>query len=75
VNYLYSLNLPIVGNIHCGNVFSKNDDFLLGGYENLFLGYKTGSFKGISEQGLLSHMDLIMFGEPIQTLPTAMKQI
>jgi len=63
VNYLYGLGIQAIGQIHCGNVFYKEDCYLLGGYENVFLGYKTSMYSRIAAEGLLSHIDLIMFGK------------
>ena len=68
MNYLYGLRIQAIGQIHCGNVFFKDGCYLLGGYENVFLGYKTNIYSKIAAEGLLSHIDLIMFGKPILLL-------
>lgn len=59
---LYHLGFPAVGHIHSGNIFVRNG-YILGGYENLLLGYRTSLYEGIIKQNLMDSIDVIMFGK------------
>ncbi len=39
------------------------DRYLLGGYENAILGYRTCYYNGLEESCLLDKIDVIMFGK------------
>ena len=67
VEVLYSVGFPYVGQIHSGNVFMFDKDrFVLGGYENTLLGYRTSCFQDLKATQLLDKIDVIMFGEFLQ---------
>ena len=60
---LYDLGFPAIGQIHRGNVFFKDGRYVLGGYENVLLGYRTNLYSQIAKAGLLNAIDVIMFGK------------
>ena len=61
--FLYKQGFPIIGQIHTGNIFKIGDKYVLGGYENTLLGYRTALYSFFSMNNLLDHMDEIMFGK------------
>ncbi len=67
--FLYKQGFPPLGHIHTGNIFQTEEgDFVLGGYENTLLGYRTRLYKKIIEENYqLEKIDVIMFGEGIIT--------
>ncbi len=66
--FLYKLGFPPIGHIHTGNIFpTKEQDFVLGGYENTLLGYRSRLYRKIVEENSLENIDVIMFGEGIIT--------
>ena len=60
---LYDLGFSHIGQIHSGNVFIFQDNYVLGGYENSLLGYRTSRYQALNEAGLLDKPDVIMFGK------------
>ena len=62
VDILYDLGITCIGQIHSGNVFLIEDRYVLGGYENSLLGYRTQCYQELSKKGLLDKIDVIMFG-------------
>jgi len=64
---LLSYGMPYVGQIHGGNVFMLDRNrFVLGGYENTLLGYRSSCFQEIKAAQLLDKIDVVMFGEFLQ---------
>ncbi len=65
--FLYKQGFPPLGHIHTGNIFpTEEGDFVLGGYENTLLGYRTRLYRKIVEENYqLEKIDVIMFGEGI----------
>jgi len=63
VNILYGLGITSIGQIHSGNVFLIKDRYVLGGYENSLLGYRTHRYLELNQKGLLDKIDIIMFGK------------
>ena len=63
---LYAQGFPIIGQIHCGNVFLREGRYVLGGYENFLLGYRASIYSDISGAGLMESMDVVMFGKSKQ---------
>ena len=60
---LYGLGFRQIGQIHSGNVFIVGDRYLLGGFENALLGYRTSCYSRLQREELLDKMDAIMFGK------------
>ncbi len=61
---LYDIGFTSIGQIHSGNVFiSNNKDYILGGFDNSLLGYRTSIYAVVSQKGLLDNIDIIMFGK------------
>ena len=63
VNFLYEQGFPPIGHIHTGNIFHTERGFVLGGYENTLLGYKTKLYRELAGKNHLDNIDAIMFGE------------
>ena len=57
----------VQGEVVSGCLFCR-----LGGYENILLGYKTNRYQGMTSEGVLDRMDLIMFGHVIYEMATGM---
>ena len=62
---LYKIGFPVIGQIHTGNVFKIEENYVLGGYENTLLGYKTSLDEMIAKEELQAMIDVLMFGELI----------
>ena len=60
---LYNLGFPAIGQIHSGNIFVGQNGYLLGGYENTLLGYRTSCYDDVVNGGFLDGIDVVMFGE------------
>ncbi len=60
---LYELGFPVIGQVHTGNVFKVDKDYVLGGFENALLGYRTSRYADIKGGGLLDCIDVIMLGK------------
>ncbi len=66
--FLYKQGFPLLGHIHTGNIFpTEEGDFVVGGYENTLLGYKTKHYRKIVDENYLEKIDVILFGEGIIT--------
>ena len=61
-NYNNMLKLSPLGHVHTGNIFVEGGVYLLGGYENTLLGYRTRLYRLIEKSGCLESIDVIMFG-------------
>ena len=60
---LYEAGVPAIGQIHTGNVFKLDGRYLLGGYENILLGYRTSCYQDFAGNvDWMNRIDVIMFG-------------
>ena len=63
---LYEAGFPAIGQIHSGNVFKVNGSYVLGGYENTLLGYRTSLYHDIAgNEDWMNRIDVILFGKSI----------
>ena len=60
---LYEAGFPVIGQIHSGNIFYSEEKYMLGGYENTVLGYRTSQYADIKKEGMLDSIDVIMLGK------------
>jgi len=60
---LYEAGFPVIGQVHSGNTFCSKGRYMLGGYENTVLGYRTSLYAEIKKEGLLDCIDVIMLGK------------
>lgn len=59
---LYEVGFLPTGQVHTGNVFFEDGRYILGGFENTLLGYRTSQYAEIKNEGLLDSIDIIMLG-------------
>ena len=60
---LYEAGFPVIGQIHSGNIFHGEEKYMLGGYENTVLGYRTSQYADIKKEGMQDSIDVIMLGK------------
>ena len=73
---LYEVGFPAIGQVHAGNVFVEEGRYVLGGFENTLLGYRTSQYAEIKNEGLLEGIDIIMLGRvQIQVMDVRYKLI
>lgn len=64
---MYDIGFPYIGQIQSGNVLMfENGDYVLGGYENTLLGYRSSCYQALKEAMVLDQIDVIMFGKEIK---------
>ena len=76
--FLRDVGFQALGHVHSGNIFisvdtatgsTEGEVCVLGGHELTLLGYRTTLYREIVGKGLLKYIDIIMFGEIINTQP------
>ena len=68
ISFLNKNDFLPLGHVHTGNIFIETVEegkevCQLGGYENTLLGYKSNLLGGISKNGTLAKIDIVMFGK------------
>ena len=76
--YLHDIGFQALGHVHSGNIFisvdtttdgTEEEVYMLGGHELSLLGYRTILYREIVKKDLLKYIDIIMFGEIMNTQP------
>ena len=61
--FLYEQGCQAVGHIQSGNIFVEGDVCMLGGYENMLLGYRTRLYNLCNTFSCVEDIDTVMFGK------------